>query len=62
MQQTATGQFNANHDGQLTLIDGFSYPLNVNFTFLNENGTDCKCDRLDCFPISKMLHGRVYEL
>ncbi|KAF9454494.1 hypothetical protein P691DRAFT_655993 [Macrolepiota fuliginosa MF-IS2] len=40
MQQTATGTFTSSHDGQLALFDQFSYPLNINFTFLNENATD----------------------
>jgi hypothetical protein len=42
MQQTASGRFNSSHDGQVALLDEFSYPLNINFTFLNPNGTDCK--------------------
>lgn len=40
MQQTASGSFSSSHNGQVALTDRFSYPFNVNFTFLNENGTD----------------------
>lgn len=40
MQQTISGLFNSTHDGQVALEDRFSYPLNINFTNLNDNFTD----------------------
>lgn len=46
MQQAATGVFSSRHNDQLALFDRFSYPLNINFTILNANGSDCKCDLL----------------
>lgn len=42
MQQSAKGEFKSIRDGELTLEDRFSYPLNINFSYLNENLTDCK--------------------
>jgi len=40
--QTATGQVSSTHNGQLAVLDDFSYPLNINFTILNANGSDFK--------------------
>ncbi|KAF7778721.1 hypothetical protein Agabi119p4_3066 [Agaricus bisporus var. burnettii] len=40
VQQSAKGEFKSIRDGELTLEDRFSYPLNINFSYLNENLTD----------------------
>ncbi|KXN89258.1 Peptide-N4-(N-acetyl-beta-glucosaminyl)asparagine amidase A [Leucoagaricus sp. SymC.cos] len=40
LQQAATGSFSSSHGSKVALTDHFSYPLNINFTLLNENGTD----------------------
>ncbi|KAI0928911.1 hypothetical protein AcW2_004771 [Taiwanofungus camphoratus] len=37
--QTATGSFLSTHNGIPSLTDQFSYPLNINLTVLNEEGT-----------------------
>ncbi|KAK7693712.1 hypothetical protein QCA50_003284 [Cerrena zonata] len=42
LDQTATGTFTSTLDGASTLVDEFSYPLNINITNLNPSGTSCK--------------------
>ncbi|CCM04580.1 uncharacterized protein FIBRA_06761 [Fibroporia radiculosa] len=37
--QTASGSFASTHNGVLSLNDQFSYPLDINFTVLNSEGT-----------------------
>jgi hypothetical protein len=41
LQQQASGHFSSSHDDQVVLEDSFAYPLNINFTNLNTNFTDC---------------------
>ena len=40
--QTATGQVYSTHNGMPTLVDAFSYPLNINFTTLTPDGSSCE--------------------
>jgi len=41
LQQTASGTSSSTHNGVTALQDVFSYPLNINFTFLTAEETNC---------------------
>ncbi|KAF8894619.1 peptide N-acetyl-beta-D-glucosaminyl asparaginase amidase A-domain-containing protein [Infundibulicybe gibba] len=42
VKQTATGQVTSTHNGVPTVVDTFSYPLNINLTLLNPSGSSFK--------------------
>jgi hypothetical protein len=42
--QTAQGSIKSVHNGQAVVSDEFSYPLNINYTSLNANGSEFRAD------------------
>ena len=46
--QTAGGVSLSTHNGVPAVWDVFTYPINVNYTILNQEGTSCLSIHLDC--------------
>ncbi|RXW20750.1 hypothetical protein EST38_g5118 [Candolleomyces aberdarensis] len=44
IKQTSTGQFISRHNGVPRVIDRFSYPIQVNYTILSDDGNSWKTD------------------
>jgi hypothetical protein len=42
LEQDTSGNFISTHNGLSTLIDTFSYPVKVDFTYLDSTWTNCK--------------------
>jgi hypothetical protein len=43
LYQITQGTMSSTHNGIQTLVDDFSYPFTMDFTYTNPNWTTCKC-------------------